>query len=346
MTQKTQDKQETSIEFFKRIREKSIANNGEPILTSIELREGYKCFKKGFRWDNIPKFTILTGINGSGKTQLLRMLNGGHDTVDKLAEIASLLPNLSAWNRNKMTGGKVYEFLPEDWDNKNCEINCDADFAINDIYCDGFAMKDISSCCKESRVDKRRELRKGAYFKGVAGDDNACNNYDASWKCWCEIIKKHGFHSAFFSERSKIHESKAVNNFLKAIKKYKPNMTPHWGFGEEPDFYPLKLGDKDVTQDWLSDGEREVLFLITGLFNAKFSYNSIGINLLLLDEPDAHLNPELAEFLINLLIDVVVKELGIQVIMTTHSASTVAFAGKAIKNDKQLLHIINQTHKM
>ena len=30
---------------------------------------------KNFTWDNIPKFAVITGINGSGKTQLLNKIH-------------------------------------------------------------------------------------------------------------------------------------------------------------------------------------------------------------------------------------------------------------------------------
>jgi AAA15 family ATPase/GTPase len=38
----------------------------------IDFTSGsYKSIKAPFSWDNIPLFSVITGENGSGKTQLL-----------------------------------------------------------------------------------------------------------------------------------------------------------------------------------------------------------------------------------------------------------------------------------
>ena len=41
---------------------------------SIELQEQFGALQKGFRWNNIPNFAIITGVNGVGKTHLIKML--------------------------------------------------------------------------------------------------------------------------------------------------------------------------------------------------------------------------------------------------------------------------------
>jgi len=61
-----------------------------------------------------------------------------------------------------------------------------------------------------------------------------------------------------------------------------------------------------------------------------FLFNSIqyGVlpRLMLLDEPDAHLHPSLTKQFIQSIQDVLVKKFGVQVIMTTHSPSTIALS--------------------
>ena len=57
----------------------------------------------------------------------------------------------------------------------------------------------------------------------------------------------------------------------------------------------------------------------------QYEYTNLGSLILLLDEPDAHLNPKMAKMLIDILKNVVVKEFDCQVIMTTHSLSSVAY---------------------
>lgn len=41
---------------------------------NITISEQYKSIPSGFKWDNVPQFSILTGVNGAGKTQLLEVL--------------------------------------------------------------------------------------------------------------------------------------------------------------------------------------------------------------------------------------------------------------------------------
>ncbi|EMO62625.1 hypothetical protein LEP1GSC133_1794 [Leptospira borgpetersenii serovar Pomona str. 200901868] len=53
--------------------------NLENKIIAIETNpKGYKSLKN-FKWENIPDFAVITGLNGSGKTQLLEALNGGEE---------------------------------------------------------------------------------------------------------------------------------------------------------------------------------------------------------------------------------------------------------------------------
>lgn len=43
---------------------------------NLKTTEIYKSIPSGFTWNNIPPFSIITGVNGAGKTQLLEILKG------------------------------------------------------------------------------------------------------------------------------------------------------------------------------------------------------------------------------------------------------------------------------
>lgn len=104
----------------------------------------------------------------------------------------------------------------------------------------------------------------------------------------------------------------------------------------EDDFSPeatikFELARKSTEQpipfEGLSSGEKVIISLILRLFTTKFYENNLTFpDFIFLDEPDAHLHPQMAKLLIDVLHDTFVKELGIQVIITTHSPATVALA--------------------
>ena len=59
------------------------------------------------------------------------------------------------------------------------------------------------------------------------------------------------------------------------------------------------------------------------LVTIKGTYSN---GVIILDEPDAHLHPEMSNILIKALNETFVKKIGIKVIITTHSPMTVALA--------------------
>jgi hypothetical protein len=73
----------------------------------------------------------------------------------------------------------------------------------------------------------------------------------------------------------------------------------------------------------LSSGERALASLCCWLFNA--ADNNVLPELLLLDEPDAHLHPSAISRLVEVLKDVLVAQYNMRVIMTTYRPTTVQF---------------------
>jgi len=74
----------------------------------------------------------------------------------------------------------------------------------------------------------------------------------------------------------------------------------------------------------LSSGEKLIMRMILWSYNCQIN-NTIP-KLLLLDEPDAFLHPTLTRHFMDIVNDILVKKHGIRVIITTHSPSTVALA--------------------
>jgi hypothetical protein len=75
----------------------------------------------------------------------------------------------------------------------------------------------------------------------------------------------------------------------------------------------------------LSSGEQVIVQLINMVFAGEYYKESLSLpELVVLDEPDAHLHPQFANILIDTLLNVFVRKHSVKVIMTTHSPTTVA----------------------
>jgi len=112
---------------------------------------------------------------------------------------------------------------------------------------------------------------------------------------------------------------------------------------------PVKLVDrqngKEITFQSLSSGETTIMALIFALYNS--SNKGHFPQVILFDEPDAHLHPSLTQVFLDVIQDVLINLHKVKVILTTHSPSTVALApdesiycmnrdlGRPIKQDKR-----------
>lgn len=80
----------------------------------------------------------------------------------------------------------------------------------------------------------------------------------------------------------------------------------------------------EVQVEDLSSGERTLIGLVSALYAGRSGARLPA--LFLLDEPDAHLHPSLTAQVLTAIRSVLVERLGVRVLLTTHSPSTVALA--------------------
>ena len=101
-----------------------------------------------------------------------------------------------------------------------------------------------------------------------------------------------------------------------------------------------KSSETTLNTNDLSSGEKTLISLFFALFNRE-SANSLP-QVILLDETDASLHPSMSKKYLKILKNIFVQELGIKVILTTHSPSTVALADEGdifvVKNSKKRIH--------
>jgi AAA15 family ATPase/GTPase len=103
-----------------------------------------------------------------------------------------------------------------------------------------------------------------------------------------------------------------------------------------------KVSGHEVSFANLSSGERTLMWLVLCLYNSGTGHHIVQKpGLLLLDEFDASLHPSMTRDYLRIIQDVIVGQLKIPVIATTHSASTVAQAPEdaiyIMKNDPHRL---------
>ncbi|MEA5257178.1 AAA family ATPase [Arcicella aquatica] len=79
-----------------------------------------------------------------------------------------------------------------------------------------------------------------------------------------------------------------------------------------------------ISFESLSSGEKTIMALIFTLYSS--TSGGAFPELILFDEPDAHLHPSMAQMFLDVVQNVLVKKNGVDVIMTTHSPSTVALS--------------------
>lgn len=87
-----------------------------------------------------------------------------------------------------------------------------------------------------------------------------------------------------------------------------------------------KSGNYTTTLDAISSGEKTLIALSFYLY--KLQKRRIITNLLLLDEIDSALHPSMSKRLLDVLYNIFYKKMGIKIIISTHSPSTVALAPK------------------
>ncbi|WP_400261927.1 ATP-dependent nuclease [Sphingobacterium sp. SG20118] len=112
---------------------------------------------------------------------------------------------------------------------------------------------------------------------------------------------------------------------IKAKFKYKAEYVPSKNEETPP---PVTFVDnqngKPVPISSLSSGEKTIMALIFVLYHASSNGNFPEV--ILFDEPDAHLHPSLTQLFINVIQETLVNEQKVKVILTTHSPSTIALS--------------------
>lgn len=160
---------------------------------------------------------------------------------------------------------------------------------------------------------KKRNLNEYHYFQKVIRgrdteaipDDEFVKKYPEPWIKLNEIFDEH---------RIPFYVKEISNNSFHDSMDYTFNLY------KNNDNEPILFNE-------LSSGEQIIIGIILKLFTYQSYSDDLQLpQLIIFDEPDANLHPEICKLLIDVLNDTFVNKYGIKVIITTHSATTVALA--------------------
>lgn len=319
------------------------AQQGRALTITITCDPGFKYKSiESLTWEDIPPFAVVTGLNGSGKTQLLEVL------AYKLTGTTPGGTNLGGVRVvtvGDSFGAESVAYLPSRWEITPAahvgipQMQQARDQLWNEVYQQGHHSHDFRSVTKRARI--RKLVGEGANdqesFKKLLPDDYAFMLEDGDVVAGlAHVLVAHRLRVAEGLEREQskedirkrlgpapwdvINEAFQVADFPYEV--VSPVGTPLAGQ------YELKLRSRltgeQIPPGDLSSGEKMLLVLVLWLYNSQ--HHGRFPKLMLLDEPDANLHPSMTRQFLSVVKEVLVDKYGVRVIMTTHSPSTVALA--------------------
>lgn len=377
----------------------------EKFISNLDAKANYKNIKKGFKWENIPRFAVITGENGSGKTALLEQMNLiysalesktkydkyiFHNTINSIIKyFDSIKLENKSYSKNDiyvMPLASLYNIITDfrqenniftlaqkhfkqyhnkdisliDFINKNYTNLNDNERNILKSYRNNITsmLKKYSNFFERHNITEEKlllEMGQDEFYELVNNVNDI--NIESKPAIFDEQLLVDTFGNYFIKFENykrwleKQHQDKLVREIYEmAEKKFGKNpldkinqiLIKYYSKYEleiarvESGNIKLICREKEsnalVPMSSLSLGEQIIISLIMW----QYEDTTLDSVVLLLDEPDAHLNPKMAKMLIDILKNVVVKDFDCQVIMTMHSLSSVAYC-----DDKDLFFMEN-----
>lgn len=315
----------------------------------------------------LPDFAIFTGKNGSGKSQLLSMLytafiqskKPGDETIPvpeidfkslsngqigffcdlvKLENLEKV--GISDLQSQAIDIDSMYQYFRafREWDKDSSLIYSDSHASLfvdienvlekklDEITVDDFKKfffgKYISHNCMEQLGNTKLPLRFYNYhiqsiqskLDGISDEEFSLLAGEPPWVLINKIFEEIGLGFYFNNPKD-----------LKFDQKFQLSLINR--LGEH-----IKFSD-------LSSGEGVLVSLVLWAFNSEDC--RFFPKVLILDEPDSHLHPEMSAQLLRVLFEILHKKFGVKVYMTTHSPSTVALA-----EEGTLYEVNNQSDRL
>lgn len=245
--------------------------------------------------------------------EILMEIRDNREQKPTLTDVASGLFNKDLFNNYTKKTIQVAIFTAE-YRNKQMINLVEADFyltPIPDYLLDELELFNSELEFVFYNYAKRRDQNQRLFFEkstyheknNSIPDNEFINEFIPPWTSINEILKQHRLEFQFKGIERKDFSSDVYISF--------PLIKTSVG--------------KNIEFKYLSTGEKVIIGLIIKLFTSDYYKEKLELpELIILDEPDAYLHPEMSKLLIDVLHGTFVKKLGIKVIMITHSPSTVA----------------------
>jgi predicted ATPase len=296
-------------------------------------------------WDNVPPFAVLTGVNGSGKTQLLELLafklTGTQMPDHEATRNISITVSPDAFDSGSVA------FVPSAWDMQGAPS-----LGIQQLTQVKAQLYQQLASQHQIATNRHQRAKRSKVDKVLGRSLDTFSQQD--------FIKVFPDNYAFMLEEEDVmtglahvmlaHKVRLADALMEGMSypqaEEKVGTAP-WDIVNEAlgeagfayrvispreykfeDVYVLRLRSTDAKVELmpgeLSSGEKAIFRTLLWLFNSR--HNDQFPKLLLLDEPDSHLHPSMTRPFLTVVKDVLVDRYGVRVIMATHSPSTVALA--------------------
>jgi ABC-type molybdenum transport system ATPase subunit/photorepair protein PhrA len=325
----------------------------------VRLAQRYKSFNAGFETSLEGDLIILSGINGSGKSQILDVIRG-YEFQNYAARVDSQisLDNVRL-SRNEIIYKAFKEYVQiSELSQASVQSVINARSQIHSQYTTNrLNPEDAGAAQYSSATAKARELLIAKYGEDYFNsgsltlddiekvikpdfiwkpDDIFMNTVGEIFYNYC--LQRHALYAEAGEKGKKADISKLgsppwkeLNDLFKELRfdcRFKDEFRlSGTDIDEQPRLYALNDDGTINYKEWrplshLSDGEKAVISLCFASLSGTKPEN---IKLLLLDEYDATLNPSLAEKLF-IVLDKYFLSKGVMIIFVTHSPVTISLA--------------------
>ncbi|MGI8720761.1 MAG: AAA family ATPase [Geodermatophilaceae bacterium] len=331
----------------------------------LQIRQSYKSLKPGdAEGVDLPRFTVLTGQNGAGKSNLLEAINEGYVYVEdiepvqqgdiRLFQLGELLVvaegSMTAANYKEPWAGLFNSV--QGW---KTQAQGQEGLEESDALNTWILQQAMSSRSLTRAAAERMRAETGKTLQDMTADDFRkygpllAGIKDPFTTSITEVFLSYAQRRYENDVALFILEQQGRGSALTPTEFMSRFGPPPWDllddalrlvslpytFVPPPDTtenasYEVTLLDEQENQigpGELSSGERVLLVVALSLYTGTRLMEAIQLpKLLLLDEADASLHPSMVKNLLSVIEEIFVKQYGVTVMLTTHSPTTVALA--------------------